>query len=58
MAAEERRSMSKFVMMKVMQSLAPEGDRAECVLKAEFAADGERLRQGKVGTAQPQCGRR
>ena len=46
-AAEERRSVSRFVMMRVVQSLAPEGGRAERVLKAEFAADGERLRQEK-----------
>src|SRR5271157_3931734 len=46
-AGEEKKSISRFVMVRVMRSLAPEGGRAERVMRAELAADVEKVQREK-----------
>ena len=46
-AEAERRSVSRFVMLKVLESLGGEGKRGERVMKAEYDADIEKVEQEK-----------
>lgn len=46
-AKAEKRSVSRFVMLRVLESLGVEGKKGERVMRAEFAADVERAEQEK-----------
>ena len=46
-AKEEKKSVSKFVMLRVLESLGPKGGKGERVLKAALAADAEKIEQEK-----------